>query len=174
MAGVKDVFRESRYLFFAIFIAWFVFSLALWLPQWKLILQVLNTASSVDSVVLLVSLYTSLGSNFTLGGALIVVILSGLFGVNISLTLYLYRKQFSIQKGVATNIWGATLGILGVGCAACGSVILTSLLSLFGGVWLLSYLPLGGEEFGFIGIALLLYGTYSLSKKISSPMVCED
>ena len=37
---------------------------------------------------------------------------------------------------------------------------------------LLTFLPFGGEEFGFLGIGLLLYSIWLLLKKLEAPDVC--
>ncbi|HQU09423.1 MAG TPA: hypothetical protein PLV25_05630, partial [Opitutales bacterium] len=68
---------------------------------------------------------------------------------------------------------GIASGVLGMGCAACGSFLLTSLLSLFGASWLLSYLPLAGGEFGILGVILLAVSLYMTAKKIQNPAVCK-
>ena len=64
-------------------------------------------------------------------------------------------------------------GVLGMGCAACGSFLLTSIFSLFGASWLLSYLPLDGGEFGILGVILLAVSLYLTAKKIQNPAVCK-
>ena len=76
-------------------------------------------------------------------------------------------------KGVGVaGIGGLVSGVFGIGCAACGTFIFTSVLALFGVGGILAYLPFGGEEFGFLGVALLVYSVYSLTKKITDPLVC--
>ena len=76
------------------------------------------------------------------------------------------------QSGVTTGVLGIISGILGVGCAACGAFLLTSVLSTFGVAEIISYLPLGGGEFGIIGIILLIVSIHLTAKKIVSPQVC--
>ena len=62
-------------------------------------------------------------------------------------------------------------GLLGVGCAACGSVILTAVLAGAGSTLLL-LLPFGGAELGFLGIVLLLYAIVKMHKEIAKGSVC--
>ena len=59
-----------------------------------------------------------------------------------------------------------------MGCAACGSFLLTS-LTLAGASGVLTLLPLGGSEFGIIGAVLLALAIYMTAKKIQDPLVCK-
>ena len=78
----------------------------------------------------------------------------------------------SLRGTGLSSIGGLVSGIFGIGCAACGTFIFTSVLTLFGVGGILAYLPFGGEEFGFLGVGLLLYSLYTLTKKITDPLVC--
>jgi uncharacterized membrane protein len=63
--------------------------------------------------------------------------------------------------------------VFGIGCAACGSVILTAILGIAGTGALLTWLPLHGLEFGVVGIILLSFSIYYLAKRINDPLVCK-
>ena len=71
------------------------------------------------------------------------------------------------------GIGGLVSGIFGIGCASCGTFILTSVLALVGAGGIVSFLPLGGEEFGILGVVLIGYATYWTAKKIEEPLVCK-
>lgn len=77
------------------------------------------------------------------------------------------------QSGVAAGFLGITSGVFGVGCAACGSFILTSVLSLVGASGALAFLPFGGSEFGIIGVILLAIAIPMTAKQIENPLVCK-
>ena len=98
-----------------------------------------------------------------------------LFGMNVAMFLYYLkqRRTVFVGGGTATGIGGLIAGILGVGCAACSSVLLTSLLATLGASGLLALLPFGGGEFGIAGIFLLLISISSIAKKIQDPLICE-
>ena len=89
--------------------------------------------------------------------------------------LYLYRRQKTglSRSGIAVSTFGTTMGMFGVGCATCGSLVLTGLLSTVGGLWILALLPFRGQELGVIGVIALGYTTYFFVQKISSPVTCE-
>jgi hypothetical protein len=61
-----------------------------------------------------------------------------------------------------------------VGCAACGSVILTAILATIGVGGLLLALPFKGAELGIIALGILFWSNYYLAKKINDPLVCHS
>ena len=72
----------------------------------------------------------------------------------------------------ASGIGGLISGFFGIGCAACGTFLLSSILILLGTGGLLAWLPFRGEEFGLLGVGLLLYANHMIVKKIQAPLVC--
>lgn len=171
-----QVFRRPGYTIIALVIAWLVFSGAVWLPNAALIWSFSQTASASAVVQLLYGLYGSIGTNFTVVSATYTSLIAVLFGVQTALLLYyirLIRTRTAPLHGIgATSVGGLISGIFGIGCAACGTFVLTSVLTLFGAAGVASFLPFGGEEFGFIGVALLGYATYALLKRLQTPFVC--
>lgn len=173
------VFKKLRYSLLALVIALVVFTGAVWLPNISLIGTVLTTASAsfMDKLSFLLSLYWAIGSNFTLLSASYTIAIAILFGINLTLLVYYIRRVSGGIRGIkvtgAAGIGGLISGIFGIGCAACGTFILTSVLALFGATGFLALLPLGGEEFGILGVILLMYSIYLMLKKIGDPLVCE-
>lgn len=177
---VFTVFRKPKYLLIAIVVAVGVFTFAVWLPNFSLLSRVLHPDSAgsfSEKAHFLWSLYGSIGTNFTPVSATYTVAIAILFGVNVALFAYYIARARGGVRGVgstgAAGFGGLVSGIFGIGCAACGTFILTSVLTLFGVSGLLVILPLGGEEFGLIGVGLLIYSIYLLTKKINNPLVCK-
>ena len=81
------------------------------------------------------------------------------------------RGEIILRSGLYSGI-GLLMAFLGVGCAACGTALLSVLLGFFGFSTMLSVFPYQGEELGYIGIIILLIATYTLSRKVVSPAVC--
>ncbi len=174
---LKRVFRHPRYVVGALAVSGLVFSAALLLPNWSAIVQVVGSgAISVgDKLLFLFTLYGTLTTNFTLFSALLLTITALFFGVNIALlTFYIRRRQEASSGTVAhfASLGGLVSAMLGIGCAACGSVVLTGLLGLFGAGGLLLLLPFGGVEFGVFGVVLLVVSIRYLIKRITDPIVC--
>lgn len=174
----SQVFSKPTYVLIAILIAWFVFTFAILLPNFRLVGVVLfsGTASLMDKVTFLFSLYGSISTNFTLVSAITTVAISVLFGINIALFVSYIRRARKLAGNIGstgfTGMSGLLSGVFGIGCATCGTFILTPLLILIGVGGILLYLPLKGAELGLIGIVLLIYSIYSLVKKLGDPLVC--
>jgi hypothetical protein len=104
------------------------------------------------------------------------VLIALFFGINAALLWYYVARAKRLSKAdrslTFTGVGGFVSGIFGIGCAACGTILLTAVAQLFGAAWLITYLPLHGAEFGVLGVALLVLTTYSLAKRIDDPMLC--
>lgn len=112
-------------------------------------------------------------STFT-GSTLILAVLgSFLGGINLSLA-YTYvklRGEIIARSGLYSGM-GLLLAIVGIGCAACGTALLSVILGFFGLSAMLNILPYQGVEIGYIGLIILLMATYVLAKKVAAPAVC--
>ena len=173
---LRTVFSKPYYLLIALLVGGLVFTFAVWLPNIQLIIVVAGSAGLLELLALLWNMYGAIGSNFTFVSAVVAIFISTLFGMNVALLVYFIKKMqgglSSIKGNGVTNTGGLVAGILGIGCAACGTFVLTSVLTIIGAAGILSYLPFGGEELGFVGVGLLLYSLYTLAKKISNPLLC--
>jgi hypothetical protein len=103
---------------------------------------------------------------------MVTFISAGLAGLQFSLMIYYLRRTTELQKSMGVSALGVAASMLGVGCASCGSVVLTSFIGLGSTVIVLRALPFNGQEFGFIGIAILLYSINFTVNKINKPLVC--
>lgn len=178
MQTFLHVYLQPRYFILALFVAFVTLTVAVLVPNWMLVVFGL----SIDGVGIgnglsfLWSIYGSLFTNFTPLSAVVTVAISLLFGLNVSLLVFYIRMMRGSGRSVVSigslSLGGLVSGFFGIGCAVCGSVILTSLLSIFGAAGLLVFLPLHGEEFSFIALGLLGYGLYLLLAKIKAGRVC--
>ena len=107
---------------------------------------------------------------FTILTGIIFVLVCILLAFNMSLIWVYYKERGEIilKYDKSKSLFGAMLAILGLGCASCGAVAISFILSLFGGV----VLPLHGAEIGMVGVLLLGYGTYTLWKRYRGVKVC--
>ena len=176
LEALKKVFRKSAYVILALIVSTSVFVFAVWLPNIRLVAGIVSSPDVPFSskIELPISLLGSIATNFTLLSALYTIAIAILFGVYVAMLTYFLKRRIKEvgQGGVATGFLGIASGILGVGCAACGSFLLTS-LTLVGAGGVLAFLPLGGSEFGIIGAVLLALAIYMTAKKIQDPLVCK-
>lgn len=175
--SLQKVFRKLQYLILTLIISAAVFAFAVWFPNLSLIVRIMGHSgvSLSQKINLPLSLLGSIATNFTLLSASYTIAIAILFGMNVSMIMYFLQRRVDKVKraGMATGLFGITSGVIGVGCAACGSFLLTSVLSLAGASWILSFLPLRGAEFGILGVILLFASLYMTAKKIQDPAVCK-
>jgi hypothetical protein len=177
---LRIVFRNPVYALLASAVGVTVFSIAIWLPNIKLITTVLtsDTASILEKGMFVFSLYGGIMTNFTFVSALYTIAIAILSGIYTVLFLFYFRQRKAKSSGVVSTGWlglgGIISGMFGLGCAACGTFLFTSLATTSSASALLLSLPFGGEEFGFLGMGLLAYSVYALLRKITSPMVCKS
>lgn len=122
---------------------------------------------------LVVKTFFDITSTFTTSTLLLAVLGSFLGGINLSLA-YTYmrlRGDVIVRSGLYSGI-GLFFAFLGIGCAACGTALLSVILGFFGFTAMLAVLPYQGEEIGYIGLIILCIATYTLAKKVSAPTVC--
>lgn len=175
--SLRKVFRKPQYTILAFITSVVVFAFAVWFPNLSLIVEIMGHPgiSLSQKLDLPISLLGSIATNFTLLSSLYTIAIAVLFGVNLAMTIYFLRRKVSEVRGsgVATGFIGLASGVLGMGCAACGSLLLTSGLSLVGASSILAFLPLAGGEFGILGVILLLVSIRLIAKQIQNPAVCK-
>jgi hypothetical protein len=173
----QKVFSKIQYIALVFLTSTIIFLFAVWLPNLKLISRIIinSNLSILEKINFLFSMLGSIKTNFTFVSASYTIAIAILFGINISLLIYYIkiRRVSIVGSNTTLSLGGLVSGIFGIGCAACGTFILSSFLGFFGVAGILTYLPFGGEEFGFIGVGLLIYSIYSVSQKINSPLVCK-
>ncbi len=173
MRAVLKTLKTPRSLLIIASVAALVFVFSVWLPNLRLIsIVAMSDASLIDKIALPISLLSSIATNFTVLSAISTIAIAALAGINIALIAELARTGRVFARGAAAGASGIISGTLGMGCAACGSLFLTALAGTAIGTGALAFLPLGGGEFGIIGVLLLGYATYLLSKQITQT-TCE-
>ena len=101
-----------------------------------------------------------------------ILLLAALFGLNAALIVHYMRRQAGAHRAAGASAFGVLVGLLGVGCAACGSVFLSSLIGIGATVGALRWLPLHGLEFTWLGILLIIGSMFSVARKIVEPEAC--
>lgn len=174
---LKKVFSNARYLFLALATLVLALSFILLLPNREVIQQIIfsEQVGFWEKLTFVFGMYEIVFTNYNNLSIVYLFSIAILFALNIALlTYYVRRRQLETKSKVIhyTSVSGFVSGLFGIGCAACGSVIITSALTAFGGGSLILLMPFQGAEFGVLGISLLLYSNYYLIKKISDPLIC--
>ncbi|MDH5537655.1 MAG: hypothetical protein OEZ08_19055 [Betaproteobacteria bacterium] len=166
------VFAHPSYIALAGVLAILVFLVAVWLPNLGLIGDVFagSNAPLATKLGFALSLLGGIGTNFTLLSAGYTIAIAVLFGITTAMIVYLLKQRRVAAAG--QNIAIGSSGVLGIGCAACGSLILGAGLPFLGATGALAVLPLNGAEFGILSVALLLVSLLLISKTIAEPIAC--
>ena len=172
-----EVFAYTSYIVLASMLTLFAFVFSIWLPNIGLIIDIFTTSSAplAAKLKVAVSLLGGIGTNFSFLSAGYTIAIAALFGINLAMVAYfLKRTRAGLSKqNLAVGVGGVASGALGIGCAACGSFILTTALSSFGAASALAILPLRGGEFGILSVVLLVLSLILISKKIAAPLICK-
>lgn len=173
---VKNILLHPGYIIIALAVAFTAFAFMLWLPNWSFVSFVFENTnvSWGDKVTFLFTLLGSIVTNFTVLGAFGIALAALLFGIQIALTMYLLRERsFAMAgKSAAASGAGMSIGLLGIGCSACGSLILTAVLPAIGASGVLALLPLRGAEFSLLGILIIALSVFHTARYIMRPAVC--
>ena len=171
---LKKVFSKPFYLVLAPVLALLLLFVIVWIPNLKLIGIYMQSEVTVgQKLSFLFGFLQSLSTTFTLANATFTVIIALLFGINVSLIVYYLSRASKVNMNGGDSILrigGLFIGMLGMGCASCGALILTPILGTAAAGYIAT-LPFQGNELAIIGIVILLWSTYSLIKKIHNPYV---
>jgi hypothetical protein len=177
--ALAETFSRPANAAIAIMVALGAFLFAVWLPNFALICSVFGEGNVpfATKARLLVSLAGSIGTNFTMFSASYTVLSAILLGIYVAMVAHYLRRQRTAIRGAGNGIFaagflGAGSAVLGIGCAACGSFLLTGILSTVGASGALVLLPLGGGEFGVAAVLLLLVSVALVVKQIAAPLAC--
>jgi len=171
------VYQNHNYLLLTLSIVFLVVSGVAWYQNWHTATLVLaGPLAVVEKIQFVGWLYIALGTMFSVTSLIVLFTIAILFAVHTSLLVHYIRKVRGGSQGTkrlhATSVTGMVAGLFGIGCAACGSIIISAFFASFGASGLLLILPWHGQEFGVLGVGLLLVSNVFLLRKIADPLVC--
>ena len=171
-----QVFASPSYIALAGVLAILAFLLAVWFPNLGLIAQIFSGSNAPLAATLgiALSLLGGIGTNFSLLSAGYTIAIAVLFGLTTAMIAYLVKQRRIAAAGqsIAIGSGAAVSGVLGFGCAACGSLIVGVVLPSLGAAGALAALPLNGEEFGILSVVLLFVSLLLVSKNIAESIAC--
>lgn len=165
------IFRNAHYTFLALIVATFVFFSIIIFSQMRLLVGIIPDGGIALSEKLAIILAIAYGSitEFTFN-SLLTFIIAVLFGISVAGIIYYFRlyKATMVSAASAFSVGGALSGIVALGCASCGSLIVGFLASFFSASSLLIFIPYQSAVFGALGIAMLCVSLYLLNRKLVS------
>lgn len=173
-AALKETFSDPKGWLAAVLGAIFVILPAMALPSLNLLRFVFSERMFDGRLKAVTALRILWDGRLALAhdGRWPILVMAGLFGLNAALIVQYMRRQVRLNRVAGASAVGVLVGLLGVGCASCGSVFLTSLLGVGATVGALSWLPLRGQEFTWLGILIVTASIFSIAKKIIDPETC--
>lgn len=175
--ALREVLVRPSYAALASGIAVLALVVAIWLPNLGLLAQVFADAQAPMQAKLgfALSLLGGIATSFSLFSAAYTMAIAALLGVNSALMVYLVRRKrlAAAGKNLLLGSGGVATGLVGIGCAACGSLILGGLFPSLALAGALAALPLQGEELGILSVALLFVSLLFLGRSIAGPAVCD-
>lgn len=174
--SLGQMYRKPRYVVLSVLLFIVVGVVSVLLPSLSLIKQFVGS-SNVSIGEKIAFVWNSLGlfvTNMNLGSELVMIGIAILFAIQLSFTVYYFRiKKVFSNKNNGVGIAGILSGILGIGCASCGSVLLSSIIGVSATTGFLGILPFGGYEFGIVAIILLLISIVVIGRKLQQPDTCK-
>lgn len=171
-----QVFAYPSYIALAGVLAVLAILLAVWFPNFGLIGEVFldSNVPLAAKLGFALSLLGGIVTNFSLFSAGYTIVIAVLFGLTAAMIAYLVKQRRLAAAGqnIAIGSGAMASGVLGIGCAACGSLIAGVILPSLGAAGALAALPLNGEEFGILSVALLFVSLLLISKDIAEPNIC--
>lgn len=173
---LKKVFAKPIYLSIALTVSYCIFVIVTVSPNLQLVKIVFgsDTISFSQKLSVLISLTGAIKTNFTVLGAVSLITLAVLSGMYVSMLIYLIKNKLTnqLKSRAVTGILASISGIIGIGCMACGTFLLSSLIPVISTPIIIKYLPLAGGEFTLVGIVLLIFALYQIAKQVDSANVC--
>lgn len=173
--AMRQVFSTWQYWLVSICVAAAIVLITILLSQYQFITSVLSS-ELFDSIVKFKVIFSSLGvfqTNLTTENQIFAIAIALLSGITIAMVVYYFKHRFSVQMAAGTSFLGVLVGLLGVGCSACGSVVVSTIFGIGAASAFLGALPFKGTEINILSMLILLGSIYMIAKKIVSPDVCE-
>src|SRR3989344_454206 len=126
----------------------------------------------MEKIGILFGIFETMPTFFTPLGQVITIATALLIGTITNLLAFSMRNRVLRRRMAGNSAIGIISSMIGIGCASCGSIILSSLIGLSATVGFLSFLPLGGDFFGVIGLLILLFTRARILLKRSAAATC--
>lgn len=164
------IFKNVRYLSLALTVAAAVFILVTIFSQARLLMDIIpdgGIALYGKLTIIIAILYGAI-AEITLN-SLLTFTIAVLFGISATGIIYYFRlyKATAVSAASAYGAGGVVSGIIALGCASCGSIVVGFLASFFSASSLLIFIPYQSTVFGTLAIAMLCLSLYILNKKLA-------
>lgn len=130
---VGSVIRQPRYGLMAMVTAWLFFELVYWAFNMSALRTVLVSTAVpfADKLAVLTSPFTAIFDASGVATGTVMVLLAIVQGMNVALLAYIMSEQRTINaKAVGGGSLVGILALIGLGCPACGTSLVTPLVAM--------------------------------------------
>jgi hypothetical protein len=131
---ILKVMSKWQYLLLAIFIAFIFFELIYWLFNLRVLFKILASGNITisDKLAVLVSPIESIASSSGMFLSVVMILLAVVQGLSLGLLIYVIRHQRKLDdKLIGGSSFVALLAVIGLGCPACGTSLITPIVAIF-------------------------------------------
>ncbi|MCR4280474.1 MAG: hypothetical protein NUV82_03560 [Candidatus Komeilibacteria bacterium] len=174
--ALRAVFSHRSYVMMAITFALFFYFLFTYIHNFLFVRDILRVEAltAVVKAEIIASSLLNWQQSYINGTAfIIIIVLVLLLAANSALMIYYLRRRIRDLRAAGTGVASVLSAVVGIGCGACGSVILTSVFSFSLSAAIMGWLPLNGSEFQILAIVIVLWSLYLNSIKIVDPATCK-
>lgn len=168
----KQIFRSPLRIFLTIFLTLILFLVLVMYPNKALFSFVFHQFGffSGESLSFLGGYIVHLPQILIPKDFFLPLVTSFLFVVNMVIFVYFFKRQKALLSAShkSLSVVGMFLGLFGVGCLSCGTLLLAPLVTALGLGGLLRF----GSGITILGLGLLLISSMMMLRKMSQPLVC--
>ncbi len=168
------VFRRWRFVVVAIVamvVAWLLITIVIQFSFWSDIWAFSEFSVPMRLHIILSSIGVW-GVSFTTAMQTLTGIIIILTGINTALFVFYLQHRIQTASASSLGFWGMLVSLFGVGCASCGSAILTALIGFGAATTVVAALPLHGLEFTIVGLIAICVSIGVLTHRIARPGTC--
>lgn len=163
LRAAGQIVIKPKYFLITAVSAFMTMGLILWSLNLGLVQYILFQApvSLSTKISFFLSVYKDTLTNYSSGYAMGIALFSILFGINLSLLIYVMKNRGFKLIPKKSGLSGLAFAIIGGGCIACGASIIAPILATLGAASSSLVLQLGAI-FNWLAIIFISYSIYKL------------
>ncbi len=168
--GLLSIFKQPFYIALAAIISFITLGVLLWSLNLDLLGYILvdSPLSLLEKMDFILDAYSGIATNYESFQSIIMVIFSVMFVLNLAALVFVVRGGQKQAIKSKSSVGGLAVAIVGGGCIACGTSIITPLLTSLGAVGSATLSSTIGLYLNLIGIALIIYSLLSLGQRAAT------
>ncbi len=175
--AAAKVLKRPAYSLLTLFAAFIILGILLWMFNLNLLAYIFSNSniSIEDKIIFFFQSYASVFTNFDSAAASTLLAFAILLGINIAVMVFVLRSiGGSIKQEGGKSGLSLLAAVLGAGCAACGTSLLTPILLAAGATTTIGIVQAIGVLANLAGIGLVLFSIYTLGSRAATVLAKEE